>query len=106
MASFAVVFDGRARTSAIRKRASDATVLMMFNAYHDGVEFTLPDITGPDGWLRLIDTNLPLAGEPPARYRCGDQYTVTGRSTVIMVQEVPGADSALIGRLERIIRGS
>ncbi len=104
MSSFAVVFDGRARTSAIRKRASDATVLMLFNAYHDVVEFTLPDITGPDGWLRLIDTNLPLTGEPPVRHCCGERYTVTGRSTVILVQETQGANGELIARLARAMR--
>ena len=54
-----VVFDGRAQVSGIRKRGSDATMLLIVNAHHDVVLFTLPRVAAGRAWLRLIDTNLP-----------------------------------------------
>src|SRR6185312_15945824 len=54
---FGVLLDGRARPSGIRKRGEDATLLIVFNAWHDGVEFTLPEIPDGGDWELLIDTN-------------------------------------------------
>jgi glycogen operon protein len=56
---FGVVLDGRARPTGIRRREADATLLVVLNAYHDIVEFTLPGVPEGDSWLCLIDTNAP-----------------------------------------------
>ena len=105
MMSLAVVFDGRARTSALPRRAEDMTVLLLFNAWHEGVTFRVPDLPGPDKWLRLIDTNLAQLPEP-ARFLSGEEYVVTGRSAVMMVLEPAGATRDFLIELATALRNS
>jgi isoamylase len=40
---------------------SDATLLLIVNAHHDVVNFTLPEVPQGIYWNRLIDTNNPNA---------------------------------------------
>jgi glycogen operon protein len=57
-------------------------MLIVLNAYHDLVEFTLPQIPGGSTWSLLVDTNLP--GDPEdAPFATGDKYGVTGRSLLL-----------------------
>ncbi len=100
MRCFGLVLDGRARTSGIRRPASDATVLMVFNAHHDLVEFALPDIPGSDRWKCLVDTNQPVRDEVP-EFNAGDIYQVTGRSLLLFALEAKGETARVIDRLER-----
>ena len=44
--SMCVLLDGRAQPTGIRKRGSDRTLLMIFNAYHDVVQVNLVMVTG------------------------------------------------------------
>lgn len=90
MRCFGMVLDGRAQVSGIRKTGSDATLLMVFNAYHDVVDFTLPDIPGDRVWINLIDTNQPMRDELP-RFETGGVYQVTGRSTLLFALRAKGA---------------
>jgi isoamylase len=78
--------DGRARTSGIGKRDSASSLLLVVNAHHDVVVFTLPEIPGGRDWRRLVDTNLPDEDEdiedtPPFKF--GHRYEVTGRSLLL-----------------------
>jgi glycogen operon protein len=78
-----ILLDGRAQVSGIRRRGSDATVLVIVNSYHDGVGFTLPEVPGGQGWVCTIDTNLE--GEPGSeRFAFGAEYIVTGRSLLML----------------------
>ena len=54
-----LLLDGRAQTSGIRRRGSEATLLLITNAHDDVVVFTLPSVPGGRDWLRVLDTNLP-----------------------------------------------
>ena len=80
-----VVFDGRAQASGIRKRGSDATMLLILNAHHDVVLFTLPRVAAGRAWLRLIDTNLADVEDEldAVRLKFGHVYSVTGRSLLL-----------------------
>jgi glycogen operon protein len=80
MRCFGMLIDGRAQPTGIRKRGGDATILLVFNAAAEGVNFTLPECAGGDEWTLIIDTNRPEAEETIAR--TGDIYTVTGRSVL------------------------
>jgi isoamylase len=83
---FGLLHDGRAQTSGIRRRGSALTLLLITNAYHDVVLFTLPPVRGGRDWVRLLDTNLPNADvdpDVPARFRFGHKYGVTGRSLLL-----------------------
>ncbi len=82
MRCFGMLMDGRAQATGIRRRGSAATMLMVLNAYHDLVGFTLPDCTDGKHWKLLFDTNTPdeLREEP---FAIGDVYGVTGRSCLL-----------------------
>jgi isoamylase len=85
---FGVLLDGRAQQSGIRKRGSEATLLMIFNAHHDMVAFKLPEAVGGRDWQRMIDTNLPEKDEDPddpVRFAFGQDYQVTGRSMLLFL---------------------
>ena len=82
MRCFGLVIDGRAQASGIRRPASDATLLLVLNAHHDVVNFTLPEIPDGDLWTCLLDTNMPVRDELPA-FPAGAAYQVTGRSLLL-----------------------
>ena len=79
-----MLLDGRAQATGIRRPASDATLLLILNAHHDVVEFTLPEVAGGQRWLLLVDTNRPEL-EEPAPFEFGHPYMVTGRSLLLFV---------------------
>ena len=54
-----LLLDGRAQTSGIRRLGGEASLLLITNAHHDVVAFTLPKAAGGRDWLRLVDTNTP-----------------------------------------------
>ena len=99
MRCFGLVIDGRAPTTGIRRPASDATLLLIFNAHHDVVDFTLPQIPGSDQWSCLIDTNAPIRSELPD-FESGDIYQVTGRSLLLFALHARGATQRIFDRLE------
>jgi glycogen operon protein len=81
MRCFGMLIDGRAQATGIRQRGSDTTVLLIFNAYHDLVEFKLPDCNGCAGYKLLLDTNIPDE-EKTELFPVGEVYEMTGRSVV------------------------
>jgi hypothetical protein len=79
-----VLLDGRAQATGIVQRGNDATLLMILNAYHDVVEFSLPEVLGGREWRLLIDTNLSdedTSGESAFAFE--HAYSVTGRSLLL-----------------------
>jgi isoamylase len=101
--SLGLLLDGRAQTSGIRKRGSEATLLLIVNAHHDVVVFTLPKVTGGRDWLRLVDTNLPEEDERldhPERLSFGHRYEVTGRSLLLLLLRPSRAPRARTGGSE------
>ncbi|HEY0439842.1 MAG TPA: glycogen debranching protein GlgX [Xanthobacteraceae bacterium] len=77
-----MLLDGRAQPTGIRRRGTDATLLLVVNAYHDVVRFTLPEVTGGERWICLVDTNRPDL-EDPMTFAIGKEYEVTGRSLLL-----------------------
>jgi glycogen operon protein len=84
MLCFGMLLDGRAQTTGIRQRGQDATMLIVLNAFHDMVRFTLPGDEPRARWLLLIDTNLTaLPAQRKATFSTGDVYEVTARSLLV-----------------------
>jgi isoamylase len=83
---FGMVLDGRAQPTGIVRPGSDATMLLILNAYHDVVVFKLPEVPGGQHWRCLIDTNIPVRDEEPV-FAPGEQFQVTGRSLLLFVLE-------------------
>ncbi len=86
MRCFGMLMDGRAQPTGIPQRGQDATLLMVFNAYHDMVSFTLPEVPGGGTWSLLIDTNLPEQAEKGG-FGAGHVYEVTARSLLLLALE-------------------
>jgi isoamylase len=78
---FGMLMDGRAQATGVRKRRGDTTLLLVFNAHHDFVAFTLPPSYRGRGWIRLLDTNDPHLLE--AEFAVGSRYDVIGRSLLL-----------------------
>ena len=78
-----ILLDGRAQASGIRRRGSDATVLVVMNSYHDGIPFKLPEVVGGVAWVCRIDTNQE--GDPDdTQFAFESEYVVTGRSLLLL----------------------
>ena len=86
MKCFGMLVDGRARVSGVQRRGTDVTMLIVMNAHHDVVQFTLPDCTGGKSWELVLDSNDPKLGTEEAaaeRFAIGETYDVTGTSLVL-----------------------
>ncbi len=77
-----MLLDGRAQETGIRQRGQNATLLIVFNSYHDMVQFTLPECPGGTEWELILDTNLPDDNRY-AIFNTGDAYDVTCRSLLL-----------------------
>ena len=88
---FGLMLDGRAQPTGIKKRGLDATLLLVFNAWHDLVGFKLPP-AAEQSWKLIIDTNLSEEEEEKEDKRfAGEQvYDVTGRS-FLLFELIPDA---------------
>ena len=64
---------------------SDASLLLMFNAYHDSVKFTLPQTESPCIWRRVLDSYVGAAEDEPT-FMSGNVYLLTGRSFAVFEQ--------------------
>jgi isoamylase len=82
MRCFGMLMDGRARPTGVRQRGTEATMLLVLNAHHDLVQFTLPASSGGQTWAVVLDTNIPDA-DTGASIAIGTQYAVTGRSLLL-----------------------
>jgi len=98
MRCFGMLMEGRAQPTGIKRPGSDATLLMVMNAYHDVVNFTLPKVVGGDRWLCLIDTNDPDRAQP-AVLGAETHYTVTGRSLLLFAHLAQGEAGRAVRRI-------
>ena len=85
-----MLMDGRAQETGIKRRGGDATMLLVFNGWRDGVGFCLPNTPDGEAWLLQIDTNQPDLADAPS-FRPGDMYEVTGRSVLLFLMLKPDA---------------
>ena len=65
--------------------ADDEVLLIVLNAHHDIVPFTLPATVGGIGWRRLLDTTDAAGGEDPELHAVGNQFPMPGRSLILFV---------------------
>jgi glycogen operon protein len=86
--SFAMLLDGRAQPTGIRRKGIDRTLLLMINAHHENVPFLLPDIPGGNTWRLLIDTNQPLWARRQ-QLEAGATVDIYGRSVALWELQPP-----------------
>ena len=63
----------------------DDNFLVLFNAHHETIPFTLPAL-GRDGWHAILDTDSAAAPVAGAVLEPGSAYALTGRSVVVLRQ--------------------
>ena len=92
MKCFGMLIDGRAQATGVRRPGQDTTMLIVVNAHHDMVSFTLPECTNGTGWELMVDTNAPERDDAQ-QFNIGDVYDVTGRSLLLFALRAakPGA---------------
>jgi isoamylase len=83
MQCFGMLLDGRAQPTGLKQRGLDATLLIILNAHHDLVNFTLPGHAGNERWELLVDTNVETPLELTA-FSKGNVYSVTARSLLLL----------------------
>jgi isoamylase len=81
----------------------DATTLLVVNAHHDALRFTLPEVVGGRTWRCLLGTNVPERDDA-VRFRTGDDYEVAGRSLLLFALEPEGKPSVALRRAARALR--
>ena len=79
---FGMLIDGRAQETGIRRPGSDVTMLLVVNAHHDRVGFTLPECPGGEGWDLVFDTDVPEPAHDQS-FAIGDTYDATSRSLLL-----------------------
>ena len=65
-----------------RETRRDDNLLLLFNAYHEELAFTLPASAGGAQWERLLDT--ARADTAPASFRALEAYPLAGRSVAVL----------------------
>ncbi|MFL5788164.1 MAG: glycogen debranching protein GlgX [Flavisolibacter sp.] len=65
----------------------DNSFYIIFNAYHDSIEYRLPPRKYGSKWVRALDTTDGRINEEESAYNAGDTIKVEGRSVVLLKQE-------------------
>ena len=65
------------------RRVRDAAFLLMFNAHHEPVDFTLPAASFGEAWAVVVDTSTEV-GERRERFTAGSPVKVEGRSILVL----------------------
>jgi isoamylase len=98
MRCFGMLLDGRAQSTGIKRIASDPTLLLVMNAYHDAVNFKIPEVAGGNRWRCFIDTNDPDR-EELSLISTGEEYQATGRSLLVFVLDDKGETIRMVRQL-------
>ena len=63
----------------------DDDFLVLFNAHHEGLSFTLPDLGG-GAWRSMIDTASSTGDAEPRDYAPGEPYPLQGRAVALLTR--------------------
>ena len=86
----------KGREPAYGDEPSLSRLLLLYNAHHEDVDFTLPDAEEGDGWTLLLDT-AGERGSPQRTLSGGDVLTLVGRSMAVLGLAEPRAASTADG---------
>jgi glycogen operon protein len=66
------------------ERIVDDSLLLLFSAHHEPIDFTIPEGGYGEQWDLAFDTAEPLAAEASRQYKAGDEVRVEARSLVVL----------------------
>jgi glycogen operon protein len=64
----------------------DDDLLVLINAHHEEIPFSLPSLDGAGGWQSVIDTHFDSGFAPEALHQPNELYPLQGRSVALLVQ--------------------
>jgi isoamylase len=76
---FGMLIDGRCQPTGLRRRGSDATLLIVLNSFHEPVPFAIPNTIGSEHWSMLLDTSNGSTIQAKS-FKSGDKYEAAPRS--------------------------
>jgi glycogen operon protein len=65
--------------------ADDDVLLIVTNAHHDAMPFTLPKVAGGAAWRRSLDTTDPEIADDASVHPVGEVVELPGRALVLFV---------------------
>jgi isoamylase len=71
------------------QRVRDENFLLLLNAHHEEIPFTLPAPASDAGWVALVDTSCQTTSRPEAFYNGGTAYPLQPRSLALLVERSP-----------------
>jgi isoamylase len=99
--SFAVFLNGDAlrEVDETGQSIGDDSFMLLFNAHHEPLPFTLPPAAFGTNWRTIIDTEEPETSRPT--YDAAEPVEVGGRAIVVLSRTSSGAEAAGLDRLNR-----
>ncbi len=76
---FGMLLDIRGYATETSNAKQDSPLLILFNAYHEDVEFVMPPHVGGQTWRLLLDSNRPGL-EQKTSYSVGNSFKLVSRS--------------------------
>lgn len=101
MRSLGMLADGRAHLGAGPEPNDDMVTLLILNASHVGVDWTLPPVAGVTRWTRLISTELEEPETAPD-FAVGECYTAGPRSLLLFAAAPDAADDAIAALVKQL----
>ena len=80
--SMAALMDGRAQQSGVRRQGVDASLLILVNAWSEGVTFRLPEADPVTRWEVVLSSAIEL--EKGIQADAGGEFTCPPRSIVVL----------------------
>jgi len=68
------------------QRIQDDNFLLLINAHHEEIPFTLPAPPSSSGWVAILDSSCQTTQRPDAFYTAGTGYPLQARSLVLLVE--------------------
>ena len=78
--------DSLIETDERGRRLIDNNLLLLINAHHEDIAFTLPEFDEHSYWEALLDTVDNTGTPETSRYKVGQSYSVRGRTLVLLQQ--------------------
>jgi glycogen operon protein len=87
--SLGVLLSGEGLTEIDRRGRpiTDAVFLVLFNAHHEEIAFTLPDHSAAARWLAVMDTTVEEGLARGGVFEGGSAYSLKGRSLALLQQQ-------------------
>ena len=68
----------------------DESFLVLMNADHESIPFTLPALPENENWVAIVDSSCEPRGNPGSSHKGESTYSLEARSLVVMVARESG----------------